>query len=616
MDIDSDQESTRLPLHYPRSTSPVRKSTPVHKKRYAGDFVATPGLPPLKRLKGEFNAAYLSLLNQDIQDASLGLIKGREGGEAEGYGDEYPESSPSQIGAVVWSAAETNVFFAAVSRLGRDDVERIAARIGTKSELEVRQYLFFLDAAKRQPGVTAGEGKVGAVTPLPPRLASVEIPAAVEIGAECAFLLEAAADALALCQGGYEEEVEKERWGAGGGITGPGAGILEEGLQRRQGRTGRAEDPKTATEQRRDREEREQRSLTQKGDDDNDNDEEKGGEEWDKSLEEMPFVELLHVENWLRLSDRVFMNSAIADGNWRAMSEEDEPPAIQATALTDFHALALSVTKRLLFAAAYVAESRVRRRVLDGSQRRLCPRLRPEDVKAAVLSLGMRQDSREFWARCARRLQLDVVDDGIEEEDDIDIDNYDDYTQENEGDDDDDDAYNMDIDEQMSTGESSDKNVEDHGQEMQGSEEEHDYEVMTYDEVEAVLGFQASNIRNVMPGGPSSPETDDGDVFPSPEDTSSASSFEDENGDEGTEEAKEAEDDDSLNIESINRDIEEAMTSIVHTEGTTTLPALRSRIRAEHRLERDAERLDAKASADAEARLWAVLRGDSNSKTK
>ncbi|KAJ3563838.1 hypothetical protein NPX13_g8058 [Xylaria arbuscula] len=187
----------------------------------------------------------------------------------------------------------------------------------------------------------------------------------------------------------------------------------------------------------------------------------------------------------------------------------------------------------------------------------------------------------------------------------------------------------MDIDEQMSTVESSDNNIEDLGQEGQESEEEEeddDYEIMSYDEVESALGIQTSAIKDIkdtMSSAAGSPETDDDDdAFPSPEDESSASSFEDpgprDSEDEETQEIKEEAEDDngSLNREAIERDIEEAMTSIAYTEGLRALPALRSRIRTEHRLERDAERLDLKASAEAEARLWTVLRGDGDAKRK
>ncbi|RYC54127.1 hypothetical protein CHU98_g12079, partial [Xylaria longipes] len=151
MDIDSDDdyrgsssenEITRPPISGTRGVSPIRGSIPIHRKRRVESSITPAGPPPLKRMKGDFNAAYLDLLNRDINDASSGLIHGKE----------EEENTETQIGAVVWSAAEKEAFFAAVSRLGKTDYAGVSARIGTKSELEVRQYLVLLDATERGGG--------------------------------------------------------------------------------------------------------------------------------------------------------------------------------------------------------------------------------------------------------------------------------------------------------------------------------------------------------------------------------------------------------------------------------------------------------------------------------
>ncbi|KAI3337726.1 hypothetical protein F4824DRAFT_102173 [Ustulina deusta] len=607
-DTDSDDEIiTRPPMHNPPSASPIRRSTPAHRKRQAEGSIAHTGPPPLKRRKAEFNGAYLNLLNQDIQDASSGLINGEEG----------PELGHTQLGAVVWSAAEKRVYFAAVSRLGKEDVAGISARIGTKSELEVRQYLVFLEAAKRQP--RTDEGRRGGAQHAH-ALRPVDIPAAVEIGAECGAMLETAADGLSLRQGGYEEEVERERWGPWWRVTAPLARILENRVRCQQQRRQYSE---TSPPQTRGGEEWGEKSLCSK-EEEQEQEQEQG--ERNEILKELPFLQLFHVQNWLRLSDRVFMNSAVSDGNWRAVSEEDEPPAIQATALSDFHGLALSVTRRLLLAAMYVAESRVRTRSLNDARRRGQPRLRVEDVKAAASSLGMTQNSRQFWARCARRLQLNVVDHETEE------DNLTDH--ENEGTDTDV-GEDMDIDEQLSTVESSPGNTEDADQEAEESDEEDDYEIMSYDEVEAALGYPvADSIRNrpsnpepyVLPraehiSSPSEDETHSQEYDEENEEGRTEEEEEDDDDDEDDEDDDE-DDDDGLNADSIKKDIEEATISLApieHTDDTDTTPArraLKSWIRAEHRLERDAERLDLKASADAETKLWAMLRGDGNLRSK
>ncbi|TGJ81016.1 hypothetical protein E0Z10_g7765 [Xylaria hypoxylon] len=583
----SELEVTRSPIHSAPSVSPTRGSTRGRRKRRAGGFIARTGPPPFKRVKSDFNSAYVNLLNQDIQDASSGLI----------HSEERPELEHTQIGAVVWSAAEKKVFFAALSRIGKDDVVGISARIGTKSELEVRQYLVFLDAAKRRPH--GDEGKRASLRP-------VDIPAAVEIGAECTAMLEVAADGLSLRQEDYEEEVEKERWGSRWLITAPLAQILENSLQ------SQIEDKQLRDEE----EDREEEPLLKE-------DEEQ--DERNRSLEELPFLQLFPIPNWLQLSDCIFMNSTVSDGNWHAVSEEYEPPAIQATALADFYGLVFSVTRRLLLATMYMAESRVRTRSLNDMQRRRRTRIRVEDVAAAVASLGMKQNSREFWARCARRLQLDIVDDKTGEDDLTDQENEDTDTERSE---------DMDIDGQQNTVESRSGSIEDTAQEAEESEEEGDYEIMSYNEVETALGYPA--VVNTC-RRPSSPESH---ASTTPERISSASEDERNKGEHeeehGAERMEEENDeyerdiemenpshglDDSLNPDAIKRDIEEAMiflAPIGHTgmDVVPTRQAMKSQIRAEHRLERDAERLDLKASTDAETKLWAVLRGDSDSKTK
>ncbi|KAI0430178.1 hypothetical protein F5Y09DRAFT_356266 [Xylaria sp. FL1042] len=609
MDTDSDDEMiTRPPIQH--------RNTFVYRKRQAEEgSIARAEPPPLKRRKGGFNGAYLNLLNQDIQDASSGLIDSGRGGEEEE--DSASALERTQIGAVVWSATEKKAFFEAVGRRGRDDLAGIAARIGTKSALEVQQYLYLLtlDARSRadEGGRSKGRGRGRGRGVLRP----VDFPAAVEIGAECGALLEDAADGLSLRQERYEEEVERERWGSRWRVTGPLARILGDAARKRHQRRQRRSGRKSA----RDREEggKRVRRKGRKGEEEEGEDEEgnEGKEEKDHidALKEMPFLELFPVYNWLLLSDRVFMNSTVSDGNWRAVSEEDEPPAIQATALADFHGLVLSVTRRLLLAAMYVAESRVRTRSLADTPRRLGPpRLRVEDVEAAVSSLGMKRDLREFWARCARRLQLDVVDYGSDEDDLIEL--------ESEVTDTDEDGEEMDIDDdQLSTAESSAGNIEDTEQEGEESEED-DYEIMSYDEVEAALGFPAGDYSRSRP---SSPESDVSSLYEHISSTSEDETNSREDSDVYEEErAAEDEDEDGLNAESIRRDIEEAMISQIPMEciddDTDVLPparqALKSRIRAEHRLERDAERLDAKASADAETKLWALLRGDGDARSR
>ena len=71
--------------------------------------------------------------------------------------------------------------------------------------------------------------------------------------------------------------------------------------------------------------------------------------------------------------------------------------------MEDFYSLVQSITRRIIATTLTVANSRIRRRKEFTSAK-----VRPRDVKAAISSLGMNNDSRKFWATAARRLRLNV----------------------------------------------------------------------------------------------------------------------------------------------------------------------------------------------------------------
>ncbi|KAI8629034.1 hypothetical protein F5Y19DRAFT_484963 [Xylariaceae sp. FL1651] len=544
----------------------VREVRTTGQKRRRQSFSTPTGPPPLKRVRGSFNVGYLNLLNKDIQDASVGLIHDNDNATLE----------HTQIGAVAWTAAEKEAFFAAVSRLGQDDLAGVASRIGTKSELEVRQYLMLLDAAERRR--RADESKRQRA------LRPVDIPAAVEISAECSAALEDAADGLSLRQESYEEGLEKKRWGSRWLITAPLAQVLEYRFRSRQQPRPSPQPPQLQQQQ---GEQQEGRA---------------------KTTDDLPFLQLFLIRNWLRLSDRVFMNSGIPDGNWRAVSEEHEPPAIRATAFADFHALALSITRRLVSAALYVAESRIRAKHLGDPRRRVRRLVRHQDVKAAVVSIGMKENSRLFWARSARRLRLDVFNDEAE------VDNFSDAP----------DAEVTDTDggEHMDHEELS-KMARARVRTNPNDSDEEDYKSLTFDEVEAALGFPTAGDKQSQSA---TDEENHKDVIS----TTSESELDEEQAqqdeeditmkDQGNTAGNESEN--NLDSDAIAQDLEEAITysATLDYAGTTRArQALQSRIRAEHMLERDAECLDIQTSADAEKELWAMLRnetGDSDLKTK
>ncbi|KAI1267183.1 hypothetical protein F5Y18DRAFT_379266 [Xylariaceae sp. FL1019] len=533
-----------------RSRAPSQTPTTSRKRRRPLSFTERHNLPCLKRQKGNLNTGYIDLLNHDIQAFATGRAP-----------DEDPENTQletTQVGAVTWSASEKASLFTATSCLGRGDIANIASRIGTKSELEVTQYLILLGSADRQR--RSDEGKRSrAVRPS-------DIPAAVELSAECTAALEVAADALSLRQEAYEEDVERKRWDTRWLIHPALAQILELSFQSQSRLRQPSEGPDAAGHGQR-------QGVV------------------GRSVENLPFLQLLPVRNWLRLSERIFMNSSVPDGNWRTVTDDNNPPAIRATAFEDFHALVVSVTKRLVLTTLFVAESRLRAKILGNTGHHTRRLVKRYDVEAAAASLGMRLNPRQLWARCARRIRLDIVDDQDQEEMTSEID---------------DEVMDMSED-GLSDLEPPEPSIEADLDEMEQRPESPAYDVMSYDDVEAALGIINKDSQEVnlddLPSVSSS-ETEDTDVemedpgSPTARGKPSISSD-----DEGNEET-------GLNSEAITQDFKEATMYSASLEFVGTArakEALRSRIRAEHALEQEAERRDMQASAEAESDLWSML---------
>ncbi|KAI1639862.1 hypothetical protein F4809DRAFT_48629 [Biscogniauxia mediterranea] len=543
-DLGKLEEQDEEPDELPEATKPRGAGT-ARKRRSKSRQPASP--PPLKRARGAFSIQYLNLLNEDIRDAAAGIV--HEGGAPLGH---------TQVGAVGWSAAEKAAFFAALGRLGQDDLAGIAARVRTKSEPEVRQYMMLLDDYDRDR--RADEVKRRRALPL------ADIPAAAEISQACCAALEEAADGVALRQERHEEALEQKRWRGRWLVTPALAQALES--QHRRGQ-------------------------------------ELG----------LPFAELFAVRNWLRLSDRVFMNSAVPDGNWRCV--EEQPPLVRATAFADFHALALSVTRRLLLASLYVAESRVRAKNAGDPRHRTRPLVRPHDVRVAAASVGLKEDARVFWARCARRLRLDVYDDDDDDDNNeqplrggMEVEKRDDAT--------------ISTDDDLSNNGAESYEDEDEDRESTGGEEDMEtdtdqdteYDIMTYDAVEAALGLPQPGTSQDMTAAPPDGYGDDDDEDDLSDALSTISSDSEEAGAEAEAEAEapvdEADADARLDPAAIERDLDEVMlySALPHPGTTRAKQSLRARIRREHLLEAEAERVDARAGAREEARLWARLRGE------
>lgn len=452
---------------------------------------------PFKRHRtAAFNHGYLALLNEDILDAATRFTPHTPGDDPTTTAPPLPAS---QQGLTPWSEPEKALLFEALARLGPDDTAGIAARIKTKGAVEVTAYIDMLKQAAASAALTKKEGGT-AVVP-------AEVPAAVELSQACCAALEEAADAVSVRQDGHEEGAERKRWGEAGWLISAGNWREVEG---------------NPPEGMRD------------------------------------VLGLFRVAAWVGLSERVFMNSAVEEYNWARV--EGERPAVRATALEDFYALAVGVTRRLVAATVFVAEARVKAR------RQLYPdarsRVWKQDVEAAALSLGLPANSDRFWAKCARRLRLDVYD---EESGDV---------------------------------------AEWDGEGEQGP--------MSYDEVEAALGLE--------------PERDEGDTAPDEETESSseeeidqdmASAAESDNGSielgAGTPYPPEYEEplpeDDEAEKAAVTLEMNELLvhSTLEYPKSGKPRDTLRNRIRAERAHEAYADKLDARATYYEEKRVWAML---------
>ncbi|KAL0471946.1 hypothetical protein QR685DRAFT_438841 [Neurospora intermedia] len=390
-DEDVDLEKTKRGRSRSRSKSIL---TPRPPKRSSDGLALHTERPP-KRHKTPFNHSYLALLNADIIDAASRFVP---------TGDETTQQlAPSQIGLTLWTPAEKELFFSAVSRLGPDSASAIASRIRTKSELEVAEYLEVF----RQTIKTRQDPKLATPAQLLQPVTPAEVSAAVELSQQCCNALEEAADAVASRQESWEEAEEMRKWGENRWLIRKDnvKGLEMEAREEREKETEAREEREKETE-------RKQREEKGKGKDVNQDGDYETVVKTEEDIDEfgrrkLPALDLFRVRKMLDLSENVFMNSTVDDYNWSSMS--DESPAIRATALEDLHSLVVSLTRRLVAAVIYISESHIK------AKRAVHPLTRNhvwrQDVEAAVLSLGLKKDSHQFWTKAARRLRLDVYGD-------------------------------------------------------------------------------------------------------------------------------------------------------------------------------------------------------------
>lgn len=305
----------------------------------------TPSQPRLKRLRVLYNDDYRGLFNSTVKDLTW-----NESSNADKLLDE------SQIGVTVWSSEEKEAFFHALARRGRHDIRGIATDISTKSESEVYVYSDMLyNAAVDEQNYQTRKNLFN----------TSNLEAALEVQKGCCAALDLAAEALSALQQNEEERSERKKHKEFALLTPRIARWTERHMAVPQG----------------------------------------GNEE---VVQRIPAATILNLMNFLTLSKSFFMNSVIPEDNWRSYTERKiKSPSIMYTAFSDFHALLISITQRLVQSTLFFAMSRLR---LMSASGHYTPEshVRRRDVIAAINVLGMKVDAKVFWARAARRCKLRV----------------------------------------------------------------------------------------------------------------------------------------------------------------------------------------------------------------
>jgi len=316
--------------------------------------------PKKARLRG-FTTAYRDLYNDEIVDANRRHDL-----------DTLDSLQPSQIGGSIWTTKEKQDLFNKLPRLGRHDVRKLSAVVGSKSEAEVHEFLLLLQQGSVESSLSAKQQDLG----------PEDLPAAIEVPPDCEKALDRAAKAMASKVEQLDQEAAQKRHGDTWLLTSELANEIEEALD---GRDSQKLETRPVTRQ----------SATAQERDGNDHD----------IGETVPSSKLLHLGNWLELS-QLFMEPAAehGDGWWSLVESEDDGPSIYHTAFSDFENLTVMLTTRLIQTAMFQAMSRIR----ASDQVKPGLNVRRQDVVAATQILNLNDNWSEFWIGCARRNQIKV----------------------------------------------------------------------------------------------------------------------------------------------------------------------------------------------------------------
>ncbi|KAI4096332.1 MAG: hypothetical protein LQ344_001158 [Seirophora lacunosa] len=293
--------------------------------------------------KGSYNSKYHRLLNQTIKDLTLDPLW-----------TDRSDLGPGQVGISRWSPLEKEFLFRGLVSYGRENLPAIATLVGSKSELEVHVYLQLLQETNVKLHTYGDKQSL---------MMGADVPAAIEVSAECCALLEQTADSLALMQQRYEEHQEKK--------TQPNLWKLD------QNATAWVND-----------------CLS------------KGEEGIVEVRQRLPAAELLDLGRFLELSKKLFMNSDDPGYNFRTFVSRCEKPSILHTAFSDLYSVMLSTTKRIIQSSLIFAMSRLRATQSPYYSHKRAVKV--VDVLAALSVLGMEKNAKEHWVKLPRRCKLSI----------------------------------------------------------------------------------------------------------------------------------------------------------------------------------------------------------------
>jgi hypothetical protein len=266
----------------------------------------------------------------------------------------------SQHGSVIWTSTEKEVFFNGLDRKGKGGIKELAAAIGTKSELEVMEYIRLLHQKMEVHNLSDRHAKAAIMG---------DFPSAAEISQDSTALLEEYADVMVLKESLTEAAAGKLQHGDNWIITESHARDLVEG-----------EEDSTA----------------------------RGDLRLAANLFDLP--------DWIRMSQNLLMNyggSRIEDNWWNIsqsrtnVTARHQMPSMTAGSIVDFYALTVSVTRRLVQSSLFFAMSRLRTMSRRGRDR--ASAVRTQDVRAAIEVLNMKHKTPSF-VEIARQNKLVIAD--------------------------------------------------------------------------------------------------------------------------------------------------------------------------------------------------------------